>query len=276
MRLSIFEMEVHPSADIFPMIPKDELDELAQDIKDNGLIHPIVVKDGVLIDGRNRRAACEIAGVDPEITELNGQDPDAYIIASNINRRHMTRAQRAMAVAVIYPDPEKRGRGNIKSLKIKELNDGYLSQSRTILSHLPDEAKQVLSGALSLTKAYELAQQKKKAGESDESRFSSIQNRLPETAELIKEGQISLEAGEAEIKKLDDERVAAINGFNLQLKDIKTLMLSLGNDGNAVTRLAKDFKEYADDISTFENKDDAVSAIKDSIKYLTKLLGEIK
>lgn len=47
------------------MIPDDEMQELAADIEENGLIHPIVIKGNVLIDGRNRLAACKIAGVNP-------------------------------------------------------------------------------------------------------------------------------------------------------------------------------------------------------------------
>lgn len=69
-----------------------------------GLQNAIVVKDGVLIDGRNRREACRRAAVTPHLKELNGTDPVAFIISSNINRRHMTKGQRAMAVAMIYPD----------------------------------------------------------------------------------------------------------------------------------------------------------------------------
>ena len=40
----------------------------AADIKANGLVHPIMLDvDGkILVDGRNRLKACEIAGVEPE------------------------------------------------------------------------------------------------------------------------------------------------------------------------------------------------------------------
>ncbi len=143
--MDIHKLEVHPSADIFPMIPKEELQELADDIKANGLIHPIIIKDGLLIDGRNRREACRIAGIEPEVQELNGQDINAYIIASNINRRHMTKGQRAMAVAKIYPDTQQ---GKKTSLKINEVSvsSGYIRQARTVLKHLPDLADNVLSG----------------------------------------------------------------------------------------------------------------------------------
>jgi len=48
------------------MMSDNELAELAADIKANGLIHAIVVdKNGVLIDGRNRLRACELASVEP-------------------------------------------------------------------------------------------------------------------------------------------------------------------------------------------------------------------
>src|SRR4051794_28416384 len=93
-------LSVHPVANLFPMLPEDELQELADDIRANGLQHPIVLdKDGVLIDGRNRWAACQIASVDPRFDVLNGQDPVSYILSSNIARRHMNAGQRAMTTA---------------------------------------------------------------------------------------------------------------------------------------------------------------------------------
>jgi ParB-like chromosome segregation protein Spo0J len=64
--MSATKRPVHPIADLFPMMTDEELANLAADIKANGLIHPIVVdKDGVLLDGRNRDRACEIAGIEP-------------------------------------------------------------------------------------------------------------------------------------------------------------------------------------------------------------------
>jgi NAD-dependent deacetylase len=62
-------MKVFPAADLFPMLPDDELQQLAEDIKAHGLREPIVVAviDGeeMLVAGRNRLAACKIAGVEP-------------------------------------------------------------------------------------------------------------------------------------------------------------------------------------------------------------------
>ena len=40
-------------------------------------------------------------------TIVNDDDPLAYILSTNIHRRHMTKGQRAMAVAMIHPEPER-------------------------------------------------------------------------------------------------------------------------------------------------------------------------
>src|SRR4051812_41618555 len=106
------EIQIHPLAALFPMMTDEELAELADDIKENGLIHPIVLdSDGVLIDGRNRLRACEIAEVAPTFTALNGHDAAAFIVSANLERRNLTKGQQAVALAMIYPAPGKGGRG---------------------------------------------------------------------------------------------------------------------------------------------------------------------
>src|SRR5262245_61864236 len=92
---------VHPVAALFPMLSEPELRELADDIKANGQRFPIIiaVMDGesVLIDGRNRLAACELAEIEPWFQELEkGDDPVAFIISANAARRQMTAGALAM------------------------------------------------------------------------------------------------------------------------------------------------------------------------------------
>ena len=95
-------MNVHPLADLFPMMPDEELQELASHIQANGLIHPIVIKDGQIIDGRNRLAACQLAKVEPKFEELNGRDAAAYIVGANLKRRNLSKGQQAMGLAMVY------------------------------------------------------------------------------------------------------------------------------------------------------------------------------
>ena len=74
---------VHPYADKFPMLSDAELGELAESIAENGLRSPIVLTpDGLILDGRNRAAACERAGVAPATIVYEGDD-----LAARLARR---------------------------------------------------------------------------------------------------------------------------------------------------------------------------------------------
>lgn len=96
---------VHPAADLFPMMTDEELTALTEDIKNNGLIDPIILHEGQILDGRNRFRACEIAGVEPRFqrSELNGHSPLLYVVSKNLHRRHLTPSQLACVGADITP-----------------------------------------------------------------------------------------------------------------------------------------------------------------------------
>ena len=38
-------------------------------------------------------------------------DPTAFVLSANVHRRNLSTGQRAMAVAMLSPEPEKGGRG---------------------------------------------------------------------------------------------------------------------------------------------------------------------
>jgi len=87
----------HPAAKLFPLLEGDELQALADDIHDRGLLHPGVVFDGLLLDGRNRQSACEIAGVAFATERLRScESPTAYVLSANLKRRHLSATQRAV------------------------------------------------------------------------------------------------------------------------------------------------------------------------------------
>jgi ParB-like chromosome segregation protein Spo0J len=64
-------LEPHQLAALFPELPPEELNLLARDIKTRGQLEPIIVYKGLILDGRNRYRACQIAGVKPRIEEFN-------------------------------------------------------------------------------------------------------------------------------------------------------------------------------------------------------------
>jgi len=98
----------HPLACMFPMMPQAEIEALAEDIKKNGLKDDGIIYEGMILDGRNRQAACELAGVkmefcdydeDPEWLAERGFDPLEYVLSRNLHRRQLKQSQRAMVAA---------------------------------------------------------------------------------------------------------------------------------------------------------------------------------
>lgn len=90
-----YGMPVHPVCDLFPLMDKASLAGLAADIRANGLLHPIAVHEGQLVDGRNRLLACREAGIEPRFAEWSriyqGPMPLArWIWSVNGERRHLS------------------------------------------------------------------------------------------------------------------------------------------------------------------------------------------
>jgi predicted HicB family RNase H-like nuclease len=189
-------MNLHPVAALFPMMSDEELDELADDIRANGLLNPITVdQEGVLIDGRNRLEACKRAGVEPQTEILNGTDPVAYILAQNVKRRQLNKGQQAMAVAFAYPDSE-HGRGKKDPAKKHADSASFsyrrIQEARQVLHHSRDLARAVLSDVTKLDEALQKVITEKKETESTEGKLAQLRNDAPDLAELVSEERLAL------------------------------------------------------------------------------------
>ncbi len=89
------------------------------------------------------------------LRSLGSEDPTAFVISANIHRRHMTKGQRAMTVAKIYPETSQ---GKKTSEDFSEVaSRRYINMARTVLRFAPDLADGVLTGSTSLDKAYKIA-----------------------------------------------------------------------------------------------------------------------
>ena len=88
--------EIHPLAEIFPLMTDEELNELGDDIKKFGQREPIKLFDGKILDGRNRYEACLRKGIEPVTVEYQGDDAVAFVVSENLRRRHLNESQRAM------------------------------------------------------------------------------------------------------------------------------------------------------------------------------------
>jgi protein gp37/ParB-like chromosome segregation protein Spo0J len=88
---------IHPAADLFPMVEGGELAELCADIKERGLQQPIVIwRDGTVLDGRNRLAACYRTNQEVVLERYEGDDPVQFSLSANLHRRHLNPGQRAV------------------------------------------------------------------------------------------------------------------------------------------------------------------------------------
>jgi hypothetical protein len=98
----------HPAANMFTLLDDKDLAVLAEGIKTTGLLYPIVMLDDKVLDGRNRLAACRLAGVTPRFVEWDGsgQSPTEWVAATNSQRRDLTQSQRAVAALYVIKNAQ--------------------------------------------------------------------------------------------------------------------------------------------------------------------------
>jgi hypothetical protein len=162
-------LEPHRFAALFPELPPEELTLLARDIKARGQLEPIIVYQGLILDGRNRYRACQLAGVKPRIEEFSEKvtrgSPEDFVLSRNLRRRHLSMGQKA-ALALdwseqmeLNPDPEKtkacgRPKGTLsEAAKCIGINEQRVFEARQIRHANPRLYKEVKAGRRSLTSA---------------------------------------------------------------------------------------------------------------------------
>lgn len=119
------EYLIHEFANIYPPMGEEELKELAQSIKTNGLVEPIKLYEGKILDGRNRYWACQKAGVEPIYEQWQGTPYEAviYICDQNEKRRHLTSSQRA-ACAVQRTELLQKIAASNENIRLANLKKG--------------------------------------------------------------------------------------------------------------------------------------------------------
>lgn len=93
--------ELHPLCSLFPRMSGYEFECLKLDIRENGLRNPITTYKGMILDGGNRFQACVDIGINPTTEEFYGDNITAFVLTSNLHRRHLTVSQSAAIVASV-------------------------------------------------------------------------------------------------------------------------------------------------------------------------------
>jgi N6-adenosine-specific RNA methylase IME4 len=174
----------HELSTLFPLLETDKLNELADDIKSNGLQQPVVIYNNQILDGRNRFQACKIAGVTPSFTEYTGSNAISYVMSVNFHRRHLTATQKATVAVKLLPELEKqaklrmqaelkqnkhrsdkiigadnvltgsRGESVVHASKIANVSKTYIQQASKIQEENPDLFKEMESGKKTIKEAH--------------------------------------------------------------------------------------------------------------------------
>lgn len=105
---SVGAVPFHEYANMFPLLEGQAQRELFDDVLAHGVLEPIVMFEGKILDGRNRYLAAVSAGCSYPVVEYDGPDALSFSISLNLRRRHLTESQRAMAAAKIANMPRHR------------------------------------------------------------------------------------------------------------------------------------------------------------------------
>lgn len=92
-------LKPHELAEALPPLSKDEFDSLADSIKRNKLRDPIVLFEGMILDGCHRYKAVSMLGVElapADLVDFDGSYEDAaeFVLDRGVRRRNMTHAWR--------------------------------------------------------------------------------------------------------------------------------------------------------------------------------------
>lgn len=199
--MSALNLKVHPAAKLMPLLKGDELDELIEDIRQNGQRHPIVVFQNQVLDGRNRLEACRRLKIEPKIVEWvsKGTSATSFVVSTNIARRHLTPSQKAAIAAELEPlfaaeaKARQRAAGGDKrsaAAKGRKAEEGGKKKKGERRPAAADAAK--VTGAS--TRSVERAAAVKKAD--------------PELFAKLKDGDVTVKQAERQIRSSAQEKAA--------------------------------------------------------------------
>ena len=166
------EYPISDLARIFPDMPPEDFARLVASIREDGLMDPITVWQGQVIDGRHRYAACSEAGVERRFEYLDDDaDPLRHILARNDLRRHLDESRRAVVAHKLSASsapgrPRKENDANLHSSFTQGEAAELLRVSRRTVAH----AARVLSEDSPAAPAVRLAVEQGRATVSDASR----------------------------------------------------------------------------------------------------------
>lgn len=182
-------VKFHPLANLFPLIDGAEFDALVADVKANGVRRPIVLFEGMVLDGRNRYLAAREAGVGYPVVDFTGHDAVSFVVSENLRRRHLTETQRSMVAAKLANLPrggDRRTADQTANLQFEPANDPAPQVSRAQAAEMLNVSERSVNHARAV-----------------------VDHGTPALVAAVEAGQVSVSAA-AEVAKLPEAQQAEI------------------------------------------------------------------
>lgn len=255
--------ELHPLCTLFPRLEGNEFESLCSDILANGLRNPIVLHDGMILDGGNRYRACIEAGIEPEFIEFKGDNIVSFVLSSNLHRRHLSAGQQAAIVASAQDWGKAQTHGGnrtddqVATLPLETIADRAAQSGASVRTQRmadkvaktdPELAKQVAHGKISLPQAInKISPKKQKDKNDDNGDEDAIRAEMADEFDPVAE----IEKAHKEIDQLtsiiesDDKLAAAmaeIKRLNALIDVIESQKRGFQSSENAAKQAAKMWK----------------------------------
>jgi hypothetical protein len=145
------------------------------------------VLDGdVLLDGRNRFAACEVAEVEPRFVQFAalGFDLPAYVFAfdRNLSRRHLTPDQRTLIVAEFF----KFDRAEVERQKAEAGKQGGRGHKKNLATNSSQGSRRAPSTRVKVAEAAKVSEHKAQQA------IDVVQRGTPELVASARNGRVKL------------------------------------------------------------------------------------
>jgi len=155
---------IHPLCALVPPMDQDDMEKLRKSIFDNGFdrTYPIVLYEGMILDGRSRYQVCVELGVEPYCVQWEpisvNDSPREFVYRSADARRHFGTSQRA-TMAVNFIEHYTKG-GEVKisqaveqAAKDLKVSPSLINDARRLKERSPEAFDEVRDGKMSVSEA---------------------------------------------------------------------------------------------------------------------------
>lgn len=223
------KLKRHELSAMFGDMGKSEVSVIASSIRGDGLIHPITLWQGQVLDGWHRYQACLKAGVEPRFIEFDGDERAAlaFVMAENEHRRHLCDAMRVSVSKKVLNWHKDRATGG-----------GYRVVTENESDSIPgiESSKEVTAEAVA---------QVAKVSVATVHRHTAIEKKAPRLLGMVEKGEVGLKTAERACRSVSGEVLAGATPSQVKAF-AQALDSRFESRVNRLERLAREFRQEWD------------------------------